>query len=1072
VLRSAPPVRSVWTILVTTLWVANAIHVPTPVTQPLFDLDDLGRMGLVGDFGGISLYQYTGPSDTSLLSNGSDRLMFQLPNGLFTSLALADSTITAMCVYESKDGTQKGIVVGGGFTSLGGVEANGIALYDPDNNSVTPMGDFAGKVNALLCDKDTNRVYVGGTFSLQKSENAIAWEDGSWESLPFQGFTDPVNTITKSNNNSVIFGGSFNALMNFSKPSVKNAQTLNIGSADITATQTTDISGFSDPKAITCTNGTEKQWLLKDGQQGSWTAQFRLEFFPTKLRLINSDYQGRATTQFRFTAFPINGIMNLTYTDPKTKKRKACDAFCPLAVTDQPQDFEFINVIGMSSFRLDIYKWEGAGGGLSSVQLFQDQIMTYAIPDLNEPTCAAATTRSNSSTKGKWKVESETTVDSDFLNASIGHSELNSQIVFEPHIQQSGRYQVLMYTPGCISDNSCSTRGEVQVTGVVTKDGKEIPPYSFFQTNDFNKYDVVYDSQVDAVDGSFRPRITLSPAPTQTASVVDIVAQKVQFRLVGNADSGSEDSNNDSSSSSGELNGLYEYRTNDKKPTNPSDSKITTAGLDLEKRASVAAVIVQDDLTYVGGNFTDKGNQFQNFFIIDKNGPVQKVAEGGLEGPVTAMLLVNDLIYVGGSFSGTKAGSTDGVSNICAYDTKAQSWVALGAGVNGPVADVVSVSLNLTSGVEDCIAVSGSFTEIQVDSNKADDVDVTGFAVWVPSKKQWLEAMDSEEISLTGVISAVAQSGSDTVYAGSVASNSLSASGAVFVSGDNGLQIQASTLKIIPSVKSSSSRKRDVAAQNLTGVITGIFYVAGGKNLTILGGQFEAKGNGSTIHNLAFIDGASGDISGASNEFDAQSTILALHTVGSLLFIGGSLQGTKNMGGVAVWDLDKMALADSQPQALSGGSAVVRAISSRPDTQDVYVAGDFGTAGSLDCANLCIYQNSRQQWVEAASETPGIINVLHWVDKNSLIVGGDMNFNNTKTYLATFDAKAGSFVAFGGNVDKLPGPVTGIAVDSDSSDALFISGTGSDGAPYLMKFQQESFTELGKWSLIFAIGHP
>lgn len=84
-----------------------------------------------------------------------------MPNGAFASLAAADASIQTMCPFVMKDGTLAGVVVGGNFTSLGGMEAQGVAMFDPNSTKITPLPGLSGQVSALLCDHDTNTVYVG-----------------------------------------------------------------------------------------------------------------------------------------------------------------------------------------------------------------------------------------------------------------------------------------------------------------------------------------------------------------------------------------------------------------------------------------------------------------------------------------------------------------------------------------------------------------------------------------------------------------------------------------------------------------------------------------------------------------------------------------------------------------------------------------------------------------------------------------------------------------------------------------------------------------------------------------------
>jgi hypothetical protein len=100
--------------------------------------------------------------------------------------------------------------------------------------------------------------------------------------------------------------------------------------------------------------------------------------------------------------------------------------------------------------------------------------------------------------------------------------------------------------------------------------------------------------------------------------------------------------------------------------------------------------------------------------------------------------------------------------------------------------------------------------------------------------------------------------------------------------------------------------------------------------------------------------------------------------------------------------------------------------------------------------------------VDASPDTPGTIRVMRWVGKDQLIIGGEMNLNGTTTYIAMFDAKAAKFIALDANIKTILGPVTGIALDSDSSNSFFISGTTArDRSPYLMKLKDKQFVVLG-----------
>ncbi|CAZ84439.1 unnamed protein product [Tuber melanosporum] len=1072
--------RRLWGILSLSVALASALTVTT-VPQPSFDLDGLGHVALAGDFNAISVYEYLGQPGSSAFSNGSESLLSQLPNGVFTSLASADAAIQALCVHQLKDGTVKGIFVGGNFTSLGNVPVTGVALFNPLDGKVTALDGLVkvGKVQALLCDRETNTVYVGGDFMGSNSSNAIAWVDGvGWTDLPFDGFDAPVKTITKSPNDTIVFGGTFNNLVNASSPRIKHAQTVNLVSTSITAEQTTDLSQFDDPAAIVCPAGKGRQWLLRDGQRGSWTANFKFLFRPTKLRIRNANFEGCGTRLFRFTAFPMNGIMNLTYTDPATNTSMHCDAWCPLSATAEFEDFFFVNEVAMNSIRVDILDFYGASGGLAGIELFQDDIYSFASTDLNEPSCGGVPAKSSSAVTGRWFETKGLDADSEYLSTYLSMDQPGpASVVFEPHIQQSGEYVVLMYTPGCRQDSSCTARGQVNVTGTYTRNGDPQPAPPYYQTNDFAKYDTVYRGFVDAADDTFRPRVTLAPATNQPSPVVNIVAQKVQFLMITNSTPiGTSEDGSDSGSL--ELNGLYEFdpkQTDTPKASDVAKSVISTAGSRLRTGAKVKAVVSKDSTVYVAGEFSAKDDSFQHIFTIGPSG-VASVTQGGLDAPVNSLLLQGDLLYVGGQFQNTNSSSTTGLGFVASYNTKTREWGGLGSGVNGRVKELVHISLNLTRGARDGIAVSGDFTMIKADGANSGAVDVEGFAVWIPSEKQWLERMSNESISLGGILSAsINVPNSNILYSGSMSSQTDAAPGAVSLRSKNGLDVQAFPIQLVSNQEGRANRKRAVVPSGFTGAVAGVFYLNDGKNYTILGGHFSAQGNDGTVNNVVIIDNKStnNSVTGIGNSLDASSLVLSMVIIDQFLFIGGSITGkvgNNDIGGLAVWDMSTMSFPNgSQPIRLQGSAngVEVHAITRRPSNKrEIYVAGKFDQAGSLPCPSLCIFDNNAKQWEAPGIDVSGQINVLYWADINTLLVGGDMNINNTATYLAIYDAKASSWRAFKGDITNIPGPVTSIAVNADTIDSIFISGTSANGgAAYVMKLKSD-----GKFQALTGLG--
>lgn len=149
-----------------------------------------------------------------------------------------------------------------------------------------------------------------------------------------------------------------------------------------------------------------------------------------------------------------------------------------------------------------------------------------------------------------------------------------------------------------------------------------------------------------------------------------------------------------------------------------------------------------------------------------------------------------------------------------------------------------------------------------------------------------------------------------------------------------------------------------------------------------------------------------------------------------------------------------------------GNNVKVLAISRRPDTNEIYVGGAFASGGSLPCPSLCTFDNTAKQWGNIGGDVSGQVDVLLWLDPNTLLVGGDMTLNNTATYIAIYSARSSAWRAFDGNILNIPGPVQNIAFDSAAKDSFFISGvSASDGSAYLMKYGSGKFTALSMFRM-------
>ncbi|KAL7629269.1 hypothetical protein AAE478_000789 [Parahypoxylon ruwenzoriense] len=1060
--RSCAQMSPSWLLTLASLASLSRAISFNPIPDANLDTSQLGRIGIAGDFSGISLYQYEGQTEQPFNSNGSQQLLTRLPNGVFLSLLEADASIQTMCVF------QRQVILGGNFTSLGGVQSPGIASYNPDTSEVIPLAGLSGQVNSLLCDDSAGKVYVGGSFRAENSTNAITWlASNTWASLPFAGFNGPVTSITKAPSGHVIFGGSFTGLGNTSAPSTPDSQVINLSTATIEADQSTSAAGYSDPKNVVCkadaAGGAGNTWLLDDNTPGTWRASFSFGFEPTKLRLRNTHQDGRGTRTWRFTAQPLNGIMNFTYIDPVTNQNASCTSECPLS--DDPaveyQDFHFVNLVGMNAFRIDVSAWYGNGGGLDGVELFQDDIFSFAVNDFNEPSCANSSTPSNATTTGPWTVTQSGQSNSQYLSAQLSKPVASdaASVVFYPNIRESGEYIIKLYTPGCLQDGTCLRRGQVSLSGTLTASGtnRTMDTRILYQTNEFDKYDQLHIGSVDASSSSFRPSITMTPVPDQAQSIPGddfiMVAQRVGFELIN---------------STGGLNGLFEYDPS-RATVDTSDfasSAFVKLGSSFSPYSAVTSLVATNDRTYVGGNFTS--DDVRNIAAINNDG--QTVAlDGGLNGEVLSMYLSGSQLFVGGRFNNTRDGSSSGLTNAAIYDSGSNKWTPLGAGVNGAVTSIVPTTLNLSdSTTEDVITLTGDFTQLLAfGSNEA--AETGGLAVWVKSRSNWLQNLDVPVPLLDGVLStSVEVSGNETLYAGSISSQVLRAYGAAtLLNAPGNFPIGIRPPASVSSNAASGVSKRSTLANSteaIAGVVTGAFYESDGKNMTVLGGHFIAEAsNGSAIYNLAFIDGAdSNSVTGLGSEVSEDSVFLALAIQGDNVFAGGRINGTiqgSPVNGLLSYNLASKSF-NAQPPALDGDNVVVTSVNVRPNTGDVFVGGSFDKAGSLPCPSVCLFGAGSNQWNRPGFELGGDVYSMMWSSDSVLLAGGNLTINDTTAFLASYDASSSRWSLFSGASD-LPGPVNALTAASRDGSQVWVAGTQSDGTTYLMKYDGSSWMSAG-----------
>ncbi|CAK7271252.1 hypothetical protein SEPCBS119000_004505 [Sporothrix epigloea] len=1039
----------------------------TPLVSSNVDLSSLGSVGIAGDFAGVSLFQFEEQSQHT--SNGTEGLLTRLPNSAFATIETTDASILSMCSYVLQDGNSSGVVLGGNFTKLGSQQTAGVALFNPNTSAITAMPGLRGQVNVVYCDSTDNSVYVGGNFEGPNSKNAIRWDHVSgWTALPFAGFNGPVTSIAKASDGHIIFGGSFTGLGNASTPVQQNERVINVASGNITAANSASAAGFSDPLNIACktnnTAGAGLTWLLQDDTPGSWEAHFAYGFQPSKLRLWNTHLDGRGTRTFRFTALPLDGILNFTYIDPTTGVNASCTSECPLSQDTSLayQDFHFVNSIGMNGFRIDISDWYGAGGGLDGIELFETDIFTYAINEFNEPKCATpASDLSAASSTGPWTVSPSFQSSSEYLVAQLSSpiSASSASIVFSADIRQSGNYTVNMYTPGCIQDDTCSTRGQVNIT-MSLAEGQAPTTIELYQTNNYDKYDQIYFGAIDAPTTDFRPTVTMTPLNGQELTTMTFVAQRLGFTLI---------------KATGGLKGLFEYD-----PTamsvNSSDFSASTfdaLSSSFATDAVVHALATAGNTTYIAGNFTSA--TANNIVSVDSGSAKAQSVAGSLNGAVSSMVLNGTNLFVGGTFTNTGSGPVPGLNRVAVFETSKGTWSPLGAGVDGPVVKVVAMMMNVTMlSAEVVIAVTGSFRNLLAyDDNPA--VAVGGFAVWVPSQNTWLQNVNGSVASVNGVLlsSLLDVPSVGALYGGSLSYAQVGANGAATLSnagiGSFDVHILPSATTTVATAATAGTQKRDVVAGiPISGVVTGLFDTSNGRNQTVLAGHFTANSSsGALIQNLLIIDNKNSSVSmGPGLNMSQVSTFTTLAMTGDTLYAGGNVTGHLNgatINGMITYNLATDSF-NTQPPSLNGGNNTVTSIQVRPSSSDVYVGGTFAQAGSLGCPGVCYFSTAAGQWNRPGTNlgTGSSVNAMVWTSDSTLVVGGSLVVNDTvAAVLGTYDATSQVWDAFpGGSSDIIPGAVELLALGTSDGSEIWAAGTASSNSSvFLLKYDGKTWTD-------------
>ncbi|CEP13222.1 hypothetical protein [Parasitella parasitica] len=1039
-----------------------AIHIclASFVTHPNINFDPVEKLGISGSYNGISLYKDTKqptqiPRETaSIVSLSNDTLKLIASSNV-------NGVIYDACMLSNR------LYIAGNFSTIKGQSVNNIASIDLKVNQLRPLKHgLDGPVHSLYCDTANQHLYVGGSFiapidvsmisysdSLSEFGGSVAiWKNDQWQGLPWKGVNGPVYSILKPNKNSVLFAGRFDASTDGQPYHAPATQPVRLSSTGVTATNTA--SNSATPGSIVCADATNASpWILSDGVKGTWQVTFlKYSVNPVLIRISNSKLKDHQTNQFSIRSLGDASTYQLSYLDPDTNLTKTCSANCSLSSNTNVlyQDFRITNISLTSGIAIDIHSWYGVGGGLASVKVFQSEIFAYAVDPPDTDICAS-TTMSNSSTPlpkisavGSW-ASSNTSVP--YLLTQVSKADLSSppSVTFYPNIGESGIYEVLLYMPGCATDN-CVGRTDVDVTVSASPFEKAntttMTPSSTLSQSIFTGYFVVSPSFTPSVRLELGKSTAFSGNATKT-----FAAHAVQFIKMPSVDA---------------LSSIIQY--NISKPVINATSipwgQLPDAVPSKSTIKSMALSI--DGSVYIAGNFTgtDKSKaKYANIVKYDANtGQLQALRNEGVDGSVDALVCTDNELYVGGSFTklaATNATNVEHLSNVARYDIQKGAWSALRGGVDGPVK-----AMNWIKDKQS-ILVSGEFTHLLKTSNEAYSNSTAGTASWSTEQQLWNTAADNPYLS--GIVYSTITFKNFDYYIGSMKNvQRYHSNGISFISNDSivspfdafypggssNASIRAGVLYTKNSTPSKMA-KRDVSAESTTTTNTA----------AIFGGEFTLPGN---IRNVAIYDnGAWSGVQGA----DWQGTIHTMAVNNDLLYVGGSFTGSSSSN-LAVFSLNNRTLSlGPQVKTLDGSPASVNVIRHISSHNSMVVGGSFASVGSMSCSSICSINTASLQWSTLGSGLNGQVSDVQLIN-GKLVAAGNISLNNSPLTIAQYDFDNSTWGPFG--TADLPGPSSSLAYDSVNKQ-VYVSGQSSDSS-YIRIWDGQRFVtpkqELGSGSSI------
>lgn len=547
---------------------------------------------------------------------------------------------------------------------------------------------------------------------------------------------------------------------------------------------------------------------MQDNIPGYWRVLFPYYITPTLFRLWNVDttqgpeFANRGTKTFSIMALPSNQFLNLSYIDPVTHLQQYCTV-CTLesrsvAATVQQgyQDFLVVTPTLLNAAQVDIVSWDGLGGGLGGIEVYQSEIFVRAVDELNfSSKCASnyAEAVASIATGTNHKDSKDMTAYSSFLGAdwvmtkmedgwqtvqaaNISATDVESRkqayVDMSPYLQESGLYDVYFYTPACSGgssagatgskpSNACADRGFVDVSMYFGSPDNVIS-LTLSQTNTADKYDKIYSGMISHTTPDFRPHVVVGPSATKTGTngggaTQTVVVDSIQFvkqATLNNTNSlifyrpSTSVVASDSEERKDTVQGL-DYSTWGNLPTQIPSGSLVNALVSYFGPFGSSSVAATSTL-FIAGAF--QGTTYSNIVGWDGSnyhGLGGNGASSGLDGTVSGMALYQSSLYVVGSFHRaftTSVSSVPDFGGLAVYDIVSQTWTPFGNATQTfqPNAQFRSIELSTGPNGQFQFIISGlfSWTEGRGGENRTETL-----AVWDLDSQRWVR---NQQKSISG----------------------------------------------------------------------------------------------------------------------------------------------------------------------------------------------------------------------------------------------------------------------------------------------------------------------------------